>query len=258
MFKQIFWMEWDSALIVKLARILGLGLLVCFFISMFIFGEESATYVEGRIEKNFSESIKSISKPVVYENGILFTFEGRDTDDIYLSGSFYHWNKRVKLHKNRFGIHFAFIPIETPKGLYTYRFMVNGIWLNDPQQTLWVADGYGTEISAIDLRSALVSFKTSPKHLGGNRYQFFLKDKNYKTVSWVGSRNRWDPFVNPMSLKDGYWTLTLEMDPKQVFYLYRIDDENRLDPANPNRGNMGWKEEVNFIPMPGFAGLAKK
>lgn len=251
-------LEWDSAIFWRALKIAFFLLLFCFFVSAFVFGEESTTLGQGRLESDYSESLRAIAKPVVYENGILFTFEGKDTDDIYLSGSFYHWNKRVKMHKNRFGIYYAFIPIETPKGTYTYRYFVNGIWLNDPQQTLLVADGYGSEISAIELPKDLVEYKTSPKHLSGNQYKFFLKDKGYKSVSWVGSRNRWDPYVNPMKLENGFWTLVLEMDPKQVFYLYRIDNENRLDPANPNRCDMGFREEVSYVPVPGFSGLAKK
>ena len=152
------------------------------------------------------------------------------------------------MKKNVYGIYYTFIHLEIGSNTYPYRYLVNDIWVNDPEQTYFVHDGYGTKMSALKLKGDLIRYVKSPKYLGGNKFHFFLKDDGFKAVSLVGTRNNWDPFVEEMVLKNNYWMIELEIHPKKTFYRYWVDGETILDPANHNVAMRKHEEKVNYIP----------
>ena len=78
------------------------------------------------------ERVARLAKPTRYEDGFLFTYAGKKEDVVYLSGSFFNWTKRVRLVSNEYGVFQVFVPMELLKGVYTYRFLVNHVWQNDP------------------------------------------------------------------------------------------------------------------------------
>lgn len=208
----------------------------------------SCVLMTGRLERPYGEKLHAITKPIVYENGILFTCDAGEKDEVALSGSFVHWNQHIKLSRNAHGIWYAFLALEVPAGTYTYRYLVNRLWVDDPQQTLVVPDAYGSVMSALKLPYSLVQMKVSPRPMGGNKYLFFLKDEGYKQVAWVGSRNRWDPYTDPMTLENGYWQITLALLPGQGLYRFRVDGKDRLDPRNVNEGELKFGEKVSAVP----------
>jgi hypothetical protein len=212
-------------------------------------GNETITLIGERLEGHYAPDIRAISKPIVYENGILFTFSaGKTNDDVCISGDFFHWNKRLKMSINQHGIFYCFIKLEIPAATYKYRYFVNGFWLNDPEQTMVVVDEYGDKITAFKLPKDLIDFEKSPKLLATGKYLFFLKDKNYQSVSWVGSKNSWDPFVTPMKLENGYWQIVLSLKPTELFYLYCLNGNNKiLDPANHSTASLKFGEKVSLI-----------
>ena len=209
----------------------------------------SVIYRNEQLTELNPDSIKQISVPVVYENGILFTYSGLKGDEVYLSGAFWGWVKKKKLKRNEYGIYYTFAHLEVDRDVYPYRYLVNDIWINDPEQTYFVHDGYGTKMSALKLEKDLRRYVKSPKHLGDDKFHFFLKDAGFKKVSLVGTRNNWDPFVEEMVLKDGYWAITLNMHPKKTFYRYWVDGETILDPTNPHVATRRHNEKINYIPQ---------
>lgn len=210
--------------------------------------EGSCVLMTGRLERPYGDNLHGITKPIVYENGILFTCDAGPKDEVAISGSFVHWNKHLKMSRNAHGIWYAFLPLEIPSGTYPYRYLINGLWVDDPQQPMQVADAYGSVMSALKLPMSLVQMKVSPRSMGGNRFLFFLKDRGYKKVAWVGSRNRWDPYTDPMTLENGYWQITLSLLPGQGLYRFKADGVDMLDPQNPNKGELKFGEAVSVVP----------
>ena len=151
------------------------------------------------------------------------------------------------------GLHYIFLPIDLKSGKYSYRFFVNNIWLNDPEQPYNINDGYGTKISTFYLKRELSTAKPSVKLIredekGGRYYQFFLRDKNYQSVQWVGNENLWDPYTDSMVLQAGYWTIEKYILPNQTFYKFYVDDEFKLDPVSEHVAITDGNMLVNFIP----------
>ena len=210
--------------------------------------DRSVRYVDRTLVALDPEDVRQISVPIVYENGILFTYAGSDKDRVALSGNFWKWTRRVDLKKSAYGLFYIFVPLDLKKGVYHYRYIVNGIWVNDPQQVYFVNDGYGTRMSTFKLKKDIHKQLIFPRSLGKGVFRFVLKDKGYKKVSLVGTRNNWDPYVEPLKKKSGRWVLDIKMDPRKTFYLFWVDGKTILDPANPNVAHRPHGEKVNHIP----------
>ncbi|HMB00535.1 MAG TPA: hypothetical protein VKS21_06075 [Spirochaetota bacterium] len=193
--------------------------------------------------------IKEINKPKVYANGILFTYDGSKKDRVGLSGTFIHWQKKINFYTNEYGIFYRFVPLELKQGSYMYRYAVNDLWINDPSQDFYTNDGYGTMISAFYLKKDLINYNKTPKKMGNGYYKFFLKDNNFKSVSWVGTRNNWDPYVDKMKLEGGHWTIVKKIPPDMTYYKFTVDGRTVLDPCNPHITRLKFEEEVNYVKM---------
>jgi len=218
---------------------------------------KSVIRIEGNFQIITERDINAVTRPRVYDNGMLFTFSAdyeigtqkKQTDTVYLSGSFVGWAKNIRLTKTQTGLYYCFLPLELSAGAYTYRYLVDGVWINDPLQTFSKDDGYGTRISAFVLDKNIRLLKESPKPLGDSMFLFFLKDAGYRTVNWVGSRNSWDPYIDKMTLEDGVWVIRLKITSEFIFYRYNVDGKTMLDPANLNVTRLPHGEEVNFVPI---------
>ena len=57
---------------------------------------DSVITIKKRYTWKDGKRLTLISVPVVYENGILFTYSGKENDNAYLSGSFFGWTKKSK------------------------------------------------------------------------------------------------------------------------------------------------------------------
>ena len=211
-------------------------------------GDDSIIFMPERMEGHYADDLRAITKPIVYENGVLFTFEAKSNDVVCISGDFFKWNKRLKMSVNRHGIFYAFVKMELPAGLYKYRYYVNQFWVNDPQQTLSIPDEFGDRITTMRLTQDLFDFELSPKKLADNRFLFFLKDNGYKMVNWVGTKNRWDAFVTPMALSNGYWQVRLSLGAEEPYYQFCINQDTKiLDPANHHDARLKFGERVSVV-----------
>ena len=199
------------------------------------------------LEKN---KIKEVNVPKIYRNGILFTFLGdKSTKKVFVAGEFSSWKKHYPLIKTDFNLFYNFIPLKINKGHYKYKFIVNNIWINDPLQPYTKDDHYGQKISSLYIPIDLNIYSTSPQYLGDNTYLFFLKDEGYQKVNWIGSDNKWDKKIDPLVLKNGYWSIQKKINPKKIFYKFKVDNKEILDPNNPNQSFWKSRYRVNVIPI---------
>ncbi len=72
----------------------------------------------------------------------IFSFNAPDALSVHLVGDFTHWQKLpVSLKKESGGLWRATVELEP--GTYHYRFLVDGIWRDDPECVLRVPNPFG-------------------------------------------------------------------------------------------------------------------
>lgn len=187
-------------------------------------------------------------KPIVYDNGILFTYVGNKNDEVYLSGSFFEWKKKVRMKSNSNGLFYFFLRHPAKIGTYTYRFLVNKLWVNDEQQPYYKTDTDGEQISYFNLhKNILFNILETPQKIDDYTYRFYLKDKNYKSVHFIGNFNYWDPTSHPMKLVNGYWFFDKKINFSRIFYSFWVDGKMMLDPLNFHKSNNEFGFTINFF-----------
>ena len=195
-----------------------------------------------------NEKVSVSEVPIIYKNGILFTYIGNDDDILYVSGSFINWQKKIRMIESANGVFFAFFQGNLKPGKYDYKFNVNGFWQNDSKQPLSRIDQSRGRLTYFLLKKPVNYHTASPEHIKGKTFKFLLPDKNYREVSWIGSANQFDPRIDQMELVDGYWVIEKRVEEKYSFYAYFVDGEMMLDPNNHYLTTTDFDLEVNYIP----------
>ncbi len=87
--------------------------------------------------------MKSIKKRVT------FAVKAEPTSTVYLAGSFNHWDHRKKKLKAdpKGGLHKGTLLLEP--GDYEYKFVVDGIWMIDPENDNFTRNSYGSLNSVV-------------------------------------------------------------------------------------------------------------
>lgn len=73
----------------------------------------------------------------------VFSFNAPDAMSVQLVGDFTHWQKNpINLRKDDQGVWRTKVGLKP--GTYHYRFLVDGVWRDDPECTLRVDNPYGS------------------------------------------------------------------------------------------------------------------
>lgn len=200
-----------------------------------------------------STRVESVGVPVIFDNGILFTFSGLKDDEVFVSTSFLDWKKRVKMKAWSYGVFSVFLPIDfLPKANYAYKYLVNGIWQNDASQPFFSeVDG----LSFFRLEESLEYRRVSPVQISSRAYRFYLEDKGFAEVAWIGEGNNWNPESSPMKKQGKYWSVDKLLQKNQTLYAFYADGQIMLDPLNAYIGKTAFSlkvsrmlENLYFIP----------
>ncbi len=144
---------------------------------------------------------------------------------ISLSGSFNHWSTFMHpLSQTDQGWQ---IEIDLDPGKYEYRFIVDGLWSLDPNNSQTVIDKSGIENNVLYV----------PNHV------FFLPGFSEATLVFVaGEFNGFNPNELPLQKSPAGWKLPVYLDEGTHLYKFVVDNDWILDPTNPatrddGRGN---------------------
>ncbi len=145
---------------------------------------------------------------------------------VFVAGNFNNWKTgEIALKKTATG---WYAPLIIPAGNYGYRFIIDGVWIPDPQNQRHVVEG-GQLNSFICVK---------PTHT------FTLKGyPNAHTIHLAGNFNNWAEDGYTLSHNGDEWTIGLYLKPGKYRYKFLIDGNWILDPGNklhePNEFDSG-------------------
>lgn len=204
-------------------------------------------------------AIRVANPPLVTEEGILFTYRPEKGMPKYamVSGDFDNWRSAHMMIKNEYGI-FAYLHAKTDergivlrKGIYRYRYLVDGIWMNDPLSDKLVYDSKGTALSAFEMKKPLIVALRNPLHLGGNDYLFYYRNERAKSVYIVGDFNNWNSYSHPMQKNlAGLWEVEIDIPPGRYAYRFIIDGNYKNDPLGRVAAYDRFNNEFTLLEVP--------
>jgi alpha-amylase/alpha-mannosidase (GH57 family) len=187
--------------------------------------------------------------PIPVEGGTLFTFDAPDAMEVYVAGEFNGWSPTADLmEKDKDGVWAIVLPLDT--GRYEYKFVIDGVWQEDPNNPEMVPDPYGGNNSVLMVGEvARAPAKTAAAKVavavvdgdlgspvavkGGIRFTFEAPDANEVYVA--GEFNGWSPTADLMTKgDDGIWRIILPVGPGRYEYKFVVDGNWQEDPQNPD------------------------
>ncbi|HVS94743.1 MAG TPA: hypothetical protein VHE59_22040 [Mucilaginibacter sp.] len=164
-------------------------------------------------EKDNDGNINSV---ITLGETIHFKLKGyNEAKKVFVAGDFNKWNpEELRLKKTRDG---WTLPMVLSPGNYGYRFIVDGNWMQDPQNRNSVVEN--------DKENSLVSVKPN--------YTFHLKGHtDAKSVILTGNFINWDPRGYTMSRDGDEWVISLYLKPGKYLYKFITDGQWMTDPGN--------------------------
>ncbi len=172
----------------------------------------------------------------VTDSGVVFVYKNPNARTVYLSGDFVKWDpKGVPMKRQPDGTFVAVVKLEP--GTYQYKFVVDGVWMEDPDNPDKVDDGYGG-FNSVAKVVAPTKLQTEGGK-GGAVFTYFNPDAG--EVYLTGDFANWDPRAIPMKRQpDGTWIARVNIPPGEHEYKFVVDGTWTPDPMNPvTRGEFG-------------------
>ena len=99
------------------------------------------------MKKSANPKTKTEDKP----RSVMFRLTAAPKSEVFVAGSFNNWAPREHALKDTRNTGKYSITLRLPKGLYEYKFIVNGNWQVDPECQNWVRNSLGTLNSIINV-----------------------------------------------------------------------------------------------------------
>lgn len=217
----------------KVEKFYSLKLLTIVLLAFLFFSYIDLTNT--KIDENNLNNISQSSEPIIYSNGVLFTYKGPGKI-IKISGSFFDWQYMENMKKSFYDVWYYFLKKPLKKGNYVYKFNVDNFWILDPNNPRTYRDNNDHQLSLLVVPKDVNFFSISPV-INNSNVTFWIEDKGQKYVYVYGNFNNWNPFEYLLFKEDGYWKITLNLKPGKYFYRFIIDySQEIVDPNNPNIG----------------------
>jgi 1,4-alpha-glucan branching enzyme len=155
---------------------------------------------------------------VFYCANYQFTLNGyKDAKKVYVAGTFNSWNRNeLKMRKVASG---WILPMYLKDGTYSYKFLVDDVWVNDPANVKQRPDVAGNKNSVITK---------------GDEHIFRLKGyTNARQVILAGNFNKWNPTELLMEKTSTGWELPYSLSPGNYEYKFIVDGRWMIDFDNP-------------------------
>ena len=83
-----------------------------------------------------TEATKSTKKRVTFE------VRAEPGKKVFVAGTFNNWHSKQKRLKEKGGVYA--VSLLLPKGKYEYKFIIDDVWVCDPECPEWIPDGLGS------------------------------------------------------------------------------------------------------------------
>lgn len=198
------------------------------------------TTIRAQVEATFGANNIRNNSVVTTKSGTRFFLKGKSTaKDVYLSGTFNEWST-LKTRMIKIDSGWVATLLLAP-GKHQYKFIIDGHWMEDPQNRVREDDGQGGYNS--------VYFVTN--------YEFTLKgNTTARKVVLTGSFNNWSENDHPMKKTSAGWQLPVYLKDGTYQYKFIVDNTWITDPANPDTRGDGSGHLNSYLQL-GRAALFK-
>ena len=209
--------------------------------------------------------IREAGPPKTTDEGVLFTYQPKKRMPRYVmvSGSFDNWESLHMMTKNDAGV-FTYLydeiqdhtdsgkrGIVLDRGQYSYRYLIDGIWVTDPLNRKKTYDTHGTELSQFTVKAPVIKRQKNPIHIKDSLYIFYYEQPYADNVYLIGDFNNWNPYSHPMYRNEkGWWEIEIDLPHGEYSYRFIVDGKHRVDPMGRNIRHDRFNRELSRLIIP--------
>ena len=183
--------------------------------------------------------------PVIDGNKVTFYYECTNAHTVAVAGSMNNWSMTEwVMEKN--GNVYSFT-CELPAGTYEYKFVVNGYWYADPNNSSTVDDTFGGLNSSFTVTAGGGNTPVNPNPnpgttvtspvVEGGKVTFNYANASATKVEVFGNFNDWSEGIEMTKVGDVF-SYTMELPNGEYEYKFVVDGVEWInDPANSNQKN---------------------
>lgn len=193
-----------------------------------------STAAEPRDVKLVSQSNDTKSGPS-FKRGMVFTLKHPGGRDVRIAGDFSNWQP-VRMNRGYHGVWYYFLGEYERSASVRYKFMADGIWLEDPMNAENADDNAGSRYSVAPATSSgegkLVTYRIVKEN--GRKYiEFRTFNPSASYIAVAGDFNRWNP-ENDILIRDrnNVWRLKKLLPSGRYRYSFIVDGQWKSDIAN--------------------------
>jgi hypothetical protein len=176
-----------------------------------------------------------VNSPFITADSIIFFFKNK-ASKILIGGDFNNWKPELLMRQTGSNFWQYIWQERLPKGMYKYKFMVDDIWISDPNNTNFIIDDSGQPVSYFVLKEDFIPESTYPLWLEKDIYLFKYENLTARNVSLVGDFNNWNPYSTPLTnYMGGEFSVSVRLKPGMHSYCFVVDDDWKADPNNLNQ-----------------------
>ncbi len=173
----------------------------------------------------------SLGKKII-EEGVLVTYKHRQADRVEIAGNFSNW-RPLPMQRGMRGVWYYLITKSMKKNDIQYKFRVDGIWTNDPQNPDRIDDGNGSFLSTISPFSPKEGRHISYRFVRKGTVEFRVYKPQARFISLVGDFNHWNPENDLLRRgEDSIWRLKKRLAPGEYRYKFVVDGRWEVDYFN--------------------------
>ena len=200
----------------------------------------------------------------IIQKGIFFSYGSSlspGVKKVSLAGNFNNWLE-IPMQRNRLGIFFYILPVKADQkqrpNIYRYKFVVDGAWQHDPNNSYRASDKMGAYYSLFYLDQNPINRQASVRVYKASRkstaywVEFAIYLPKVRNLTLVGSFNNWNPEHDPMSAEsNGMFRRRVKLEAGEYIYKFIADGKWILDKYNPNtRFDPNIQELSSFLKIP--------
>ncbi len=172
----------------------------------------------------------------VVSRGILFTYKDRNASRVRIGGNFTSWEPK-RMERSKDGVWYYFLSSDNYSGDVEYKFNIDGLWTEDPNNSLKKDDLTGAYVSKTESIQQNEGTHLSFRKIDSNTVEFRLYNPGARVISLVGDFNQWNPENDLMTTAGrGVWTVKKRLLPGRYRYKFIVDGNWKVDVYNPHSG----------------------
>ncbi len=199
---------------------------------------------------------------------VTFQYTDPGASGVFLAGEFNGWSDSANPLTGKDGVWTLTMDLEP--GSYQYKFVADGKWQADPNNPNTTDDGFGGQNSLVTVpagkkkmmaaaggtaapaapAAAAQAPAAAATAAGPCKVTFQYTDPGASGVFLAGEFNGWSDSANPLTGKDGVWTLTMDLEPGSYQYKFVADGKWQADPNNPNTTDDGFGGQNSLVTVP--------